>query len=123
MIKTYVNGEFQMTEYETAAQMFVPQNIGRNRFTADEILDEFLPKLYSEQTTWMTADLDMLRREWLKLREMLFHEKLQKYKMLDIYQAYAGIRRNKQWRREITNILRIVDCGGAAAAAHRMCTM
>ena len=45
MIKTYVNGEFQMTEYETVAQMFVPQNIERNRFTADEILDEFLPKL------------------------------------------------------------------------------
>ena len=45
MIKTYVNGEFQMTEYETGAQMFVPQNIERNRFTADEILDEFLPKL------------------------------------------------------------------------------
>ena len=76
MIKTYVNGEFQMTEYETAVQMFVPQNIERNRFTADEILDEFLPKLYSKQTSWMTADLDMLRRESSKLRKMLLQEKL-----------------------------------------------
>ena len=109
IIKPYVDVEFQMTDYETGAQMFVPQNIKRNRFTADEILDEFLPKLYSEQTSWMTADLDMLRREWLKLRQMLLHEKLQKYKLLEIHEAYAEIRRNKEWRREVTNILRMVE--------------
>ena len=49
IIRAYVNSEFKMTEYEMAAQMFVPANIRRNRFTKDENFDDFLPKLYNEQ--------------------------------------------------------------------------
>ena len=98
-----------MTEYETAALMFVPQNVRRNRFTADEVLDEFLPKLYSEQESWMTGSLVILKREWKKLREMLLHAKFQKYKRLEINEAYAEIRRDKQWRSETQNILRMVE--------------
>ena len=104
-----MNSEFQMTEYEMAAQMFVPANIRKNRFTNDEILDDFLPKLYNEQKSWVTGGINILRMEWKKLREMLLHEKFDKYKSLQINEIYAELRRNKQWRSETRNILRMVE--------------
>ena len=109
IIKAYVNSEFQMTEYEIAAQMFVPENIRRNRFTKDEISEDFLPKLYSEQKSWMTGDIDMVRREWQKLREILLLEGFKKYKSLQINEIYAEIRKNREWRSATRNILRMVE--------------
>ena len=57
----------------------------------------------------MTADITVIKLEWIKLRKMLLHSRLDKFKPLEINEAYKVIRDDPQWRSQVPNILRMVE--------------
>ena len=109
IMENYVHEEFELSEYEEAAQIFVPSIIRMDMLTDDQIMEQYLPLLYEEQRSWMTADLDVIKREWSKLQKMLLHSRLDKFKPLEINQAYKVIRNDASWSCQVPNILRMVE--------------
>lgn len=109
IIQEYVDEEFALTEYEEAAQIFVPVSIRMGLVDQETIVDELLPLLYTEQLSWMTADISVIKLEWSKLQKMLLHTRLDKFKPMEINEAYKVIRDDAQWRFQVPNILRMVE--------------
>ena len=109
IINNYVTKEFELSEYEEAAQIFVPAVIRMNMLDNDQIVEHYLPLLYEEQRSWITSDLSVIKLEWKKLHKMLLHSRLNKFKPLEINQAYKVIRDDDSWRCQVPNILRMVE--------------
>ena len=109
IMEKYVHEEFELSEYEEAAQMFVPAIIRMEMLTDDQIMEQYLPLLYEEQRSWMTADIDVIKVEWSNLKKMLLHSRLDKFKPLEINQAYKVIRDDASWSCKVPNILRMVE--------------
>ena len=69
IIQTYVDNECALSEYEEAAQIFVAATIRLEEGLDEEtIVNEFLPLLYEEQRSCMTADITVIKLEWIQLR-------------------------------------------------------
>ena len=73
------------------------------------IIDELLPFLYTNQRSWMTADISVIKLEWPKLQNMLLHTSLDGFKPPEVNEAYKVIRDVAQWRMQVPNILRMVE--------------
>ena len=109
IIQDYVDKEFAISEYDEAAQIFVLVSIRMGLVDQQTIINELLLFLYTNQHSWITADISVIKLEWPKLQNMLLHTRLDSFKPLEVNEAYKVIRDDAQWRNQVPNILRMVE--------------
>ena len=57
----------------------------------------------------MTVDITVIKLNWIKLRKLLLHPRLDKFKLREINKAYKVFGDDPQCRCQVPNILLVVE--------------